>query len=598
MSLNINFSNLKTSWTKYDIVQVMDVLYSKETLNKFKNKEAGIDEPILRSFLGLKSLKDPLPDYWLEIQNYPNEKKLFALFAVLFTHGGVVQKFAEKYSTGDMKGVFSIENGKQYTNIRSALIESGASEPFLRRAKEVPFDFSPIFQNIEVGKLFKKIIEERLSRLTAEKINKSDFYKICIANNFHKALSVSKFQFKSWLEGKKVIVDNYIKGVKISNFYSIDDVSIRDIHKCKEVYFLGENGDGKSLLLMAIFLAFNRHFVSNQTDKERTGKVLDIMRSNMDMEIRGIDDREKIYENKNVGYLSNFFCYGTHRGRFSTDDSDEYGFMSLFDNDQTLINPESWLKGQKSLELEKLVQSNSRANGKGLPINFPSESLEKMFYELLERNVKIKITSAKIVFQEKGISLSFEQLSEGYKSIIIFMSDLLSRLNKNQPDVSDINDLHGIVMVDEIDLHLHPKWQKKIIRKIRKLLPNVQFLFTTHSPTIIQGASNDAIIYRVYRNSNDGKTRLSDPYYRKNLNHLMINTLLTSPLFGLENSRLDSDNDNSDTSDTYLLYRINKLLENELQKQKNEGKEFISDEDIDSLIKNLIDEELGKNDKS
>ena len=174
------------------------------------------------------------------------------------------------------------------------------------------------------------------------------------------------------------------------------------------------------------------------------------------------------------------------------------------------------------------------------------------------------------------------------------MSDLLSRLNKNQPEVNDINDLHGIVMVDEIDLHLHPKWQRNLISKIRKLLPNVQFLFTTHSPTIIQGASNDAIIYRVYRNSDDGKTRVSDPYYRKDLNHLMINTLLTSPLFGLENSRLDSENDNSDTSDTYLLYRINKLLETELQKQKNEGKEFISDEDIDSLIKSLIDEELGK----
>ena len=80
MALEVDFSKLKTSWTKFDIVQVMDVLYSRETLNKFVNKEAKIDEPILRSFLGMKSLKDPIPNHWLEIQNHPAEKKLFALF--------------------------------------------------------------------------------------------------------------------------------------------------------------------------------------------------------------------------------------------------------------------------------------------------------------------------------------------------------------------------------------------------------------------------------------------------------------------------------------------------------------------------------------
>ena len=66
-------------------------------------------------------------------------------------------------------------------------------------------------------------------------------------------------------------------------------------------------------------------------------------------------------------------------------------------------------------------------------------------------------------------------------------------------------------MVDEIDLHLHPKWQRVIIGKLRKIFPNIQFVFTTHSPTIIQGASDDAVIFRVYRNKKDGKTRISDP---------------------------------------------------------------------------------------
>lgn len=80
MLVDVDFSKLKTSWTKYDIVQVMDVVYDKETLYKFKKQEAKIDEPILRSFLGVNSLKDPLPDYWLEIQNHPKEKSLLHSF--------------------------------------------------------------------------------------------------------------------------------------------------------------------------------------------------------------------------------------------------------------------------------------------------------------------------------------------------------------------------------------------------------------------------------------------------------------------------------------------------------------------------------------
>ena len=596
MALEVDFLKLKTSWTKYDIVQVMEVIHSEETLKKFVSKEATINEPILRSFLGMKSLDVRIPDYWLEIQNYPSEKKLFALFAVIFTHGEIIKKFAEEYSTGDMKGVYVFEEGrKEHTNLRSALVESGASEPYLRREKLVPFDFSPIFQNLDVGKLFKKVIEERIARLTKVTPSESEFYNICFSNNFHKALSVSEIQFKSWLEGRLIAVNSYVEKVVIKNFFSISEAYLNEIDGAKEVYFLGENGDGKSLVLMAIYLTFNKFFITEQTDKEKTGRVIDILQKNKEMELSGVDSSGKNYGNKNVGYLSNLFAYGTHRGRYSTDYTEQYGFMSLFDSNETLTNPISWLKDQKLVELEREIDSSKmNSEEKYSPSSISTRFLERMFFELLEKNVIIKIEGSKVTFIEKGTKLNFNQLSEGYKGIVIFISDLLFRLKKNQPKITDIRHLYGIVLVDEIDLHLHPKWQRVLIQKLRTLLPNVQFIFTTHSPTIIQGASKDAVIYRVYRNSENGKTRVSDPYFRKDLNHLMINTLLTSPLFGLENSRLDNENDNSNTSETYLLYRINKKLEIELNRQKEQGKEFISDDQIDSLIDDIIDEELGR----
>jgi len=593
MSVQIDFTRLRTSWTKYDIVRVMEVVESLQIIDDFKNKRAGIDEPILRSFLGINKLEDPLPKYWIEIQNHPNEKKLFALFATIFTHGGIVNEFAQKYATGAMKGVFKIEPGKQYTNIRSALIESGAAKPIYRRTEEVPYDFTPIFQNPGVGKLFKLVLIERLSRFNLENLTDSEFYKISFENNFHEALSLTKEQFKDWIEGIADFENNYVEQVTILNFFSIEE-AVLNFNKSKEIYFLGENGDGKSLFLLGIYLSFNGNFIIENTDQQKTGRASDIFRNNRSVSLLGVDDKGTEYNPQRGIYMENLFAYGTHRGRYSTDKSEEYGFMSLFDSEQTLTNPVTWLKDQKLLELEKALDGNNKIGAaKNLPNSYPVKLLEDMFFDLLEKNVEIKIEGTGVVFKEKGTTLSFDQLSEGYKSILIFVSDLLFRLSVNAPEGKKITDLKGVVIVDEIDLHLHPKWQRVIVSKLRKLLPNIQFIFTTHSPTIIQGASNDAVIFRVYRNKEDGKTRISEPYFRNKLDHLMINTLLTSPLFGLIDSRMNPEDNEADTSETYLLYKINARVKLELENQKAKGKDFISDEEIDNLINDILKEELG-----
>ncbi|WP_073410092.1 AAA family ATPase [Flavobacterium johnsoniae] len=582
--MKVDITELKSSWTKYDIVQVMEVVHDLETLEKFKTKEAVINEPILRSFLGVKKLSDPTPQYWIEIQKYPNEKKLFAFLATLFTHHEIIDQFAKKYSTEEMKGLFFLEKGKQYTNVRSSLIESGASNPIYRRRKEVPYDLTPILKNSNVGKLFKELLLERVARITTEEFDDEQFYKISYENNFHKALSLSEDQFKTWLEGKSPTVKfekSYISKVEIKNFFSVENVSL-DFDDSKEIYFLGENGDGKSLLLMGIYLAFNGYFVGEYTDQEKTGKIADIIKNNTSIYLSGSDSSNNVYNLQTDNNIDNLFAYGTHRGRYSsTNKPEEYGFMSLFNSDQTLNNPESWLIKQKLLELEQSDQFFFKS----------IENLELLLSELLEKNVEIKIEGTEVKFIEKGTPLSFDQLSEGYKSILIFTSDLLFRLSKNHNNKNDIFNSKATVLVDEIDLHLHPKWQRTIIGKLRTLFPHIQFIFTTHSPTIIQGASHDAIIYRVYRNADHGKTQVSDPFFRKNLDHLMFNTLMTSPLFGLEDSRLDADNDESDTSDHYLIYKIYDHLQSILKKQKENGKKFINDDEIDKLINEILEEE-------
>lgn len=578
MEVHIDFKELKTSWTKYDIVQVLDVIYSVETIQKYKNREALINEPILRSFLGIQSLNDPIPDYWIEIQKYPNEKKIFALLALIFTHGGVVEDFAIKYSKDNLKGILIVDSAdKQLTNLRSALVVSGATDPANRRKQDVPYDFSIVFYNPEVGKLFKKVLIERFSRFIKDPLSDEDFYRISFENKFEKALGVTQEQYKNWLEGK-TFDGHYIKKICIENFFCITEPVKLDFNESKEIYFLGENGDGKSLLLMALYLAFNGNHIENKTDKDQTGRAIDILDKYPDA-LSGSDEFEHEYNLQHAIYLENFYAYGTHRGRESADTWEKYGFMSLFNNDLTMKSPVQWIK---DLKLNEERQPDKMV--------IATRKLSEILYTILEKKVKTIIEGSEVYFEEKGYRLTIDQLSEGYRSVIIFVCDLLYRLVSKQDGKGNVFETKGVVLIDEIDQHLHPKWQRVIVQRLRKLFPNIQFFFTTHSPTIIQGASEDALIYRVYRE--DGVTKVSEPYFRKDLDHMMMNTLMTSSLFGLLDSRLDSDNNEADTDDTYLLYRINKKLEQKLSEQKAEGKNFITDQEIDNLIDNILTDEL------
>ncbi|MCB0650821.1 MAG: AAA family ATPase [Saprospiraceae bacterium] len=105
-------------------------------------------------------------------------------------------------------------------------------------------------------------------------------------------------------------------------------------------------------------------------------------------------------------------------------------------------------------------------------------------------------------FEKETIDIS--QMSSGEKNLFALVSDLAMRLITANPKlkgmsgVTDNNPLlqgKGIVLIDEIDLHLHPKWQSKILPKLMDLFPKVQFIITTHSPIVLQGVNG--IIYRL-----------------------------------------------------------------------------------------------------
>ena len=125
-----------------------------------------------------------------------------------------------------------------------------------------------------------------------------------------------------------------------------------------------------------------------------------------------------------------------------------------------------------------------------------------------------------------------QALGLGYRSMIAWIVDLASRMFEAYPNNPDPLSEPAIALVDEIDLHLHPRWQREITAHLDQLFPNVQFIVTAHSPLVVQaaGVTNVAVLRRV----DDHVEILNDP---EEVRGWRVDQILTSDLFGLRSAR-------------------------------------------------------------
>ena len=109
---------------------------------------------------------------------------------------------------------------------------------------------------------------------------------------------------------------------------------------------------------------------------------------------------------------------------------------------------------------------------------------------------------------DKGnISLNVSQMSDGEKCTMALLGDLARRLTLANPTLANPLLGEGIVLIDEIELHMHPSWQRKILGVLRKTFPNIQFIVTTHSPIILNEANEDYNVFFMQREENEIKVR-------------------------------------------------------------------------------------------
>lgn len=122
--------------------------------------------------------------------------------------------------------------------------------------------------------------------------------------------------------------------------------------------------------------------------------------------------------------------------------------------------------------------------------------LMKAAFSILDKNVefiKADHKTFEVILNDRGNEIFFEYESAGYKAIIFIILGIISEIEFRFKDIC-AQDFEGVILIDEIDMHLHPVWQKEIIRVLKKTFPKTQFILTTHSPSVLQDLDKDEII--------------------------------------------------------------------------------------------------------
>ncbi len=109
---------------------------------------------------------------------------------------------------------------------------------------------------------------------------------------------------------------------------------------------------------------------------------------------------------------------------------------------------------------------------------------------------EVRNDTADLILKKNGQELSFSQLSSGEKNILMLIADIARKLTvANRIPIRTALHGYGIILIDEIDIHLHPSWQRKILPALHHTFPNIQFIVTTHSPLIIQEMKKEEIVF-------------------------------------------------------------------------------------------------------
>ena len=160
-----------------------------------------------------------------------------------------------------------------------------------------------------------------------------------------------------------------------------------------------------------------------------------------------------------------------------------------------------WYRNQEDYENEQKIETGD-LKYQDRSLNAVRTAILSMLDECSNLRVARK-PRLEMKIDKGNISLNVSQMSDGEKCTLALLGDLARRLTLANPNKENPLLGEGIVLIDEIELHMHPSWQRKILSTLRSTFPNIQFIVTTHSPIILSEANED---YNLFVLNNEDNT--------------------------------------------------------------------------------------------
>ncbi len=159
----------------------------------------------------------------------------------------------------------------------------------------------------------------------------------------------------------------------------------------------------------------------------------------------------------------------------------------------------SWFKDNEDLEQE--IRLDGDFSYQDPQLNFVRKAIISILPDYTD--LKVKRSRMQIVLKKQDHELVLNQLSDGEKNLLVMVADIARRLAIANPDpTKNALEGEGIVLIDEIELHLHPQWQRDIIPRLTSTFPNCQFIVTTHSPQVLSNVKKENVFivedFQVY----------------------------------------------------------------------------------------------------
>jgi predicted ATP-binding protein involved in virulence len=200
---------------------------------------------------------------------------------------------------------------------------------------------------------------------------------------------------------------------------------------------------------------------------------------------------------------------------------------SLFNDRADLLNPEEWFL---QMEYSSLKQDKQAAKA----LEQVRQVLLKVLPDITDIRISSKGHQQYLELESPYGWVRLRDMSLGYQTLVVWLTDFASKLFSRYPDSPNPLEEPAIVLIDEIDLHLHPSWQRKLIGFLSDIFKNTQFIATAHSPLVVQAAGDEGANVVLLRREGDQTVVVTDV---EDVRGWRVDQILTSSFFNLETAR-------------------------------------------------------------